>query len=246
MRSAIRYCLVLALAGYGCTISSEHGNSENPPEPGFDLANSDPAAVELADSVMAALGGRESWTGVRYLSWDYDTLRRITWDKREGNLRLESYPDSTVYLLNLRTGRGRVSVEGREVTAPDALGQKLREAASFWVHDSFWVLVPYRLKGDGVTLHYLGEARTDSARYNLLKVSLEPDADAPVEEFLAYVDLKDNLIRMCADLRNSGHEPVWYGSRYQQQGDILLPLRAGAAHSIRVHPTLPDKLFNAF
>lgn len=32
---------------------------ENPSEEGFDLAHSDPAAVELADSVMSAMGGRK-------------------------------------------------------------------------------------------------------------------------------------------------------------------------------------------
>jgi hypothetical protein len=245
MQSTLKYGLMLVLCGYGCTFSSER-NHEYVPEPGFNLANSDPAAVELADSVMAALGGRRSWTDVRYLTWDYDTLRTITWDKREGNVRIESRPDSVVYLFNPSTGKGRVSVGGREITSPGALREKLREAAALWNNDSFWLRIIYQLKGDGITLHYLGEARTDTARYNLLRVSLEPDTNAPVEEFLAYVDLKDNRIRLCTDLRNSGGELVWYGPGYRQLGNLRLPLRAGAAHNIRAHRTLPDKLFSAF
>lgn len=246
MQSALRYGLVLALCGYGCTLSTEQSNNEYLPDPGFDLAHSDPAAVELADSVMSALGGRKSWTEARYLTWDYDTLRTIAWDKRDGRLRIESRPDSTVYLLNLVTGKGKVSVGGREVTASDDLREKLRAADSLWRHDSFWITIICQLKGDGITLHYLGEARTDTARYNLLRVALEPDTEAPVEEFLAYVDLRDNGIRFCTDLRNSTRELVWYGSGYQQQGDLRLPSQAGAAHNIRVHRTLPDKTFNAF
>lgn len=246
MRSALRYCLVLTLCSYGCTISSEHGNDEYLPDPGFDLANSDPAAVELADSVMAALGGRENWNGVRYLSWDHDTVRSIAWDRREGHVRIESAFDSTVYLFNLDTRKGQVSIRGRKVTAPGALRQRLRDVESLWNHDAFWILIPYQLKGDGITLHYLGEARTDTARYNLLRVSIEPDGDVPTNEFLAYVDLKDNLIRLCTDLRNSAPDPVWYGPVYTEQRNIKLPSRVGAAHNIRVHRTLPDKLFNEF
>lgn len=246
MQSAFKYVLALALCGYGCTFSSEQNNNEYVPEPGFNLAHSDPAAVELADSIMAALGGRQSWDNVRYLSWDHDTLRSLAWDKRDGRVRIESHVDSTVYLFNAVTGKGRVSVGGREVTTPAALREKLRVAASLWNSDSFWLRIIYQLKGEGITLHYLGEARTDTARYNLLSVSLEPNTDAPVEEFLAYVDLKDNRIRLCTDLRNSTFEPVWYGSGYRQQGNIMLPSRAGAAHNIRVHRTLPEKVFTEF
>jgi hypothetical protein len=245
MQSALKYGLVLALFCCGCTFSTESHN-EYLPDPGFNLAHSDPAAVELADSIMAALGGRKSWIDVRYLSWEYDTLRTIAWDKRDGNVRIESRSDSTIYLFNVDTGKGRVAVGGREVTEPGALRDRLREAASLWIHDSFWIRIIYQLKGDGITLHYLGEARTDSARYNLLRVSLEPDTEAPVEEFLAYVDLRDNRIRLCTDLRNSPRELASYGPGYQQQGDLMVPSRAGAAHNIRVHRNSPDKLFNAF
>jgi hypothetical protein len=245
MRSTLKYGLILALCSYGCTFSSEQ-NHEYAPDPGFNLAHSDPAAVELADSVMAALGGRRSWADMRYLTWDYDTLRTISWDKRDGNVRIESFPDSVVYLFNPDTGKGRVSIGGREVTSPNVLREKLREAASLWINDSFWIRIIYQLKGDGITLYYLGEARTDTARYNLLKVSLDPNTNAPVEEFLAYVDLRDNRIRLCTDLRNSGGETIWYGPGYRPQGKLRLPLRAGAAHNIRVHRTLPEKLFHTF
>lgn len=246
MQSALKNCLFLVLCSYGCTFSSEQSDNEYQPDPGFNLAHSDPAAVELADSVMAALGGRKSWDAVRYLSWDYDTLRTIAWDRRGGHVRIESRSDSTVYLFNLFTQEGRVSAGGREITATATLREKLREAESLWNHDSFWIRIIYQLKGDGITLHYLGEARTDTARYNLLSVSLEPDTDAPTEAFLAYVDLRDNRIRLCTDLRNSTHEPVWYGPGYRQEGDLSLPSRVGNAHNIRVHRTLPDKLFNTF
>lgn len=243
MPLARKYGLVLILCAYGCTFSTEQSDNEYTPEPGFNLAHSDPAAVELADSIMSALGGQKSWNQARYLTWDYDTLRSIAWDKREGRVRIESHVDSTVYLLNVTTGEARVSRAGREMTAMRELRS---DATSLWHHDSFWIRILYQLKGDGVTLHYLGETRTDTARYNLLKVLLEPETDAPVEEFLAYVDLKDNRIRLCTDLRNSGQEPIWYGTGYRQQGNLRLPLRAGAAHNIRVHRNLPNELFNTF
>ncbi len=40
----------------------------NPPAPGFDEAGSDRRAIELADRVMARLGGRSAWDGTWYLT----------------------------------------------------------------------------------------------------------------------------------------------------------------------------------
>src|SRR5690606_38690192 len=109
MPLARKYGLVVILCAYRCTFSTEQSDNEYTPEPGFNLAHSDPAAVELADSIMSALGGQEIWNLSRYLSCDYDTLRSMAWDIREGRVRLESDADSTVCLLNVTTGEARAS-----------------------------------------------------------------------------------------------------------------------------------------
>ena len=57
-----------------------------------ETAVSDPRAIEIADQVMTALGGRQGWDRLRCLRWTFevavnDTLRpgrRHTWDKHTG------------------------------------------------------------------------------------------------------------------------------------------------------------------
>src|SRR5688572_3473140 len=100
-------------------------HANNPPAPGFDLANSDPAAVELADSIMAAMGGRKNWDETRFISWNFFGRRDLVWDKTEGNVRIESIPDSTTYLVNINNLKGRVKIKGQELTEPDSLQKML-------------------------------------------------------------------------------------------------------------------------
>jgi hypothetical protein len=43
----------------------------NTPQAGFDLENSDPKAIEIADKVMEACGGRAQWDNAHFLRWTF-------------------------------------------------------------------------------------------------------------------------------------------------------------------------------
>lgn len=247
MPAGMRYCMMLLLVNCACTLSSEQDREENPPLPGFDLANSDPAAVELADSIMVAMGGRENWDNTRYITWRFEGERDLTWDRRSGNVRIESFHDSAIYLFRAGGEGGRVRIGEKEVLERDSLSAMLRKARSQWMYDSFWLVMPFRLKTDGATLKYLGEERTDSARYNLLQITISEGAGAPPGEYLAFVDLEDNLIKVCSELgedsRSAGDFLVRWDN-YSKHDNILLP--APAAGNVRVHRRLPEEMFEEF
>ncbi|HEY4653627.1 MAG TPA: hypothetical protein VIH22_03890 [Cyclobacteriaceae bacterium] len=255
MGSGMRYCVVLLVINYACTTSSDDGRTaaaKNPPAPGFDLANSDPAAVELADSIMVAMGGRENWDNTRFISWNFEGRHDLVWDKQTGNVRIESSDDSAIYLLNVKTNKGRVLESGREVISPDSLSDKLRKARTIWANDSYWLVMPFRLKSNGVTLKYLGEERTDSARYNVLQLTITKTAVAPGGRYIAYVDLTDNLVKAWSDFSDSGPdtgETVLPWDNYRRYGNILLSAdRTGGTgpRDVRVDSRLPDELFTEF
>lgn len=244
------YCVLLLLFCNACTLSSDQdreGSNENPPSPGFDLANSDPAAVELADSIMVALGGRESWDNTRYITWRISGEHEYAWDKRSGNVRIESIRDSATYLFQPDGEGGRVWIGEEEIVEPDSLSALLRDARSRWRNASFLLVMPFRLKEDGITLRYLGEERTDSARYNLLQITVSEGNEAPPGDYLAYVDLADNLIKMCAALAEDNMDTGdllvrWEG--YARHDNILLPTPQGG--SVQVHDRLPEEVFGEF
>jgi hypothetical protein len=55
----------------------------------FNPEKSDVLAVELADKVIEAHGGIESWNNTRYISWNFLGARDLIWDKYTGNVRID-------------------------------------------------------------------------------------------------------------------------------------------------------------
>jgi hypothetical protein len=225
----------------------------NPPAEGFDLANSDPAAVELADSIMAAMGGRKNWDKTRFISWNFFGRRNLTWDKAEGRVRIESIPDSTTYLVNLNTLKGRVQIKGQELTEPDSLQKMLTRAKSIWINDSYWLVMPFKLKDSGVTLKYLGEdTMTTGVKCNVLELTFKNVGDTPNNKYRVYVDSKDNLVKQWAYYKEASQDSasqIWPFDNYQTYDGILISAdrsdKKGPAH-VRVEQKLPDSIFNQF
>ncbi len=60
--------IFFSLGGISCAQSKK---SANPAADGFDMAGSDPKAVEIADQVMQAMGGRKAWDNTHYISWNF-------------------------------------------------------------------------------------------------------------------------------------------------------------------------------
>ena len=65
--------------------SSSEAIETNPPAPGFNT-NSDAKAIEIADQVMEAMGGRKNWDDTRYLFWNFFGVRTLLWDKQSGDV----------------------------------------------------------------------------------------------------------------------------------------------------------------
>lgn len=245
---------VTLLAG-GCQREGEERlpGGPNPPAPGFDVANSDPAAIELADSVMEAMGGRRNWDNTRFISWNFFGRRDLMWDKREGKVRIESAPDSTIYLVDIDDLTGRVQIRGKELTEPDSLQKMLARAKSIWINDSYWLFMPFKLKDTGVTLKYLGEDTTATGlRCNVLELTFEDVGDTPQNKYRVYVDLKDNLVKQWAYYKEASQDSasqVWPWDNYRKHGDILLSADRSdnkGPRNVRIDDKLPTDIFTRF
>ena len=257
MNTKILFCtgIFVALLAGECNQDLAEKNEElhNPPAKGFDVANSDPAAVELADSVMAAMGGRKNWEKTRFISWNFFGRRNLVWDKAEGRVRIESIPDSTLYLVNINTLKGRVQIKDKELTDPDSLQEALGRAKSIWINDSYWLVMPFKLKDSGVTLKYLGEdSAATGLKCNVLELTFKNVGDTPENKFRVYVDLKDNLVKQWTYYKEASQDSasqIWPWDNYKKYGDILLSAdrsdNKGPAN-VRVEKKLPDEIFNEF
>ena len=241
-----------ALMLIGCQPDSmvEEGN---PPAPGFDLENSDPEAIQLADSVMTAMGGRQNWDNTRYISWNFFGRRDLVWDKHTGDVRIESHPDSTIYLLNVNTLKGRVQVKGQELTEADSLRKMLEKGKSIWINDSYWLVMPFKLKDTGVRLRYVGEDTTlTGASSRVLELTFRDVGDTPENKYRVYVDASDNLIKQWAYYKEASQDSasqIWPFDNYQKYGDILLSANRSDSRGprdVRVDEKLPREVFTDF
>jgi len=246
------YILFVALVAglVGCAGGADN---LNPPAPGFDMAHSDPAAVELADSVMAAMGGRKAWDETRYISWNFFGRRNLVWDKHSGDVRIESLPDSVIYLVNIHEMDGRVQVKGQEITEPDSLQRMLSRARSIWINDSYWLVMPFKLKDTGVTLKYLGEETiSKGVRCNVLELTFADVGDTPQNKYRIYIDQKDNLVKQWAYYQRAQQDSasrVWPMDNYRRYGDILLSADrsdSSGPRNVRVDKKLPRHVFTEF
>lgn len=226
---------------------------DNPPAPGFDLENSDPFAVQLADSVMEAMGGRKNWDRTRYLSWNFFGRRNLTWDKAEGRVRIESLPDSTLYLVNLQDLSGRVRIGDREITDPDSLQTLLQKAKSIWINDSYWLVMPFKLKDTGVTLKYLGRDTTlAGAPCHVVELTFKEVGDTPDNKYHVYIDANDKLVKQWAFFRSATQDSAsWIRpwDNYQHFGNIMLSADRsdnGGPRNVRTYESLPAEVFSEY
>ena len=198
--------------------------ADNPPASGFNAADSDPKAIALADEVMTALGGRANWDATRYITWRFFGFRLHVWDKWTGDIRFEE-GDLTV-LMNIHSKEGRAFVAGAAISDPDTLAAKLDHGYRAWINDSYWLVMPYKLKDTGVTLRYRGlEATQDGRPAQVLELTFKDVGVTPQNKYAVWIDRESRLVTQWAFYRDAADaEPRFIGpwTNWQRHGSILL------------------------
>jgi len=233
----------------------ETSNSEtlevNPPAPGFDQANSDPEAVEIADRVMEAMGGRTNWDQTRFLAWNFFGRRHLTWDKWTDRVRIEIPGDDLLILVNVGDLSGTVKKGGSIQENSDSLTHYLGKGKSIWINDSYWLVMPFKLKDSGVTLKYLGEGKSLSGDpMDILGLTFEGVGDTPQNRYEIGVDKESDLVCQWAFFKNAEDTLAAFTlpwKNYKQYGNILLSgdREKYQLSEIQVFDSLPDQVFES-
>jgi hypothetical protein len=247
------YVLLLPVLFACSTGNRDNTKDSNLAEEGFDLEGSDPAAVELADSIMSAMGGRSNWNKTRYISWSFSGRRNLIWDKQSGRVRIESPEDHAVYLINVNNGLGKVQVNGKEIIEKDSLQKLLLSARNIWINDSYWLIMPFKLKDTGVTLKYLGEdtLRT-GGKCNVVDLMFSDKNSTSESKYRIYIDTDDNLVKEWSYFKKAEQDSATFRrpwDNYKKYGDILLSgdrSDGSGPRSVKVDTDLSDKVFTEF
>ena len=238
-------CFILFLLGAAAFAPG----AGNPPADGFDSAGSDPEAIEIADAVMEKMGGRGNWDRTRYLTWRFFGRRLHVWDRWTGDVRFEEADRITLMNVHSRTGRAwKASVE---VAEADSLKKYLDRGYRAWINDSYWLVMPYKLKDSGVTLTYAGEAKMENGRdAYVLTLTFENVGVTPQNKYDVFVDKERMLVEQWAFYRNASDEkPRFVGpwTGWEPHGRILLSAGRGTrAHTdVAVFDELPRSVFES-
>ncbi len=234
------------------TSSTKTALVENPAAEGFNLKDSDPVAIKIADDVMNALGGRNNWDNTRCLSWNFFDARKLYWDKWSGNVRIKYLKTDLEAIVNINTGDGRIMKDGVEMTDTDSLQKYLKRAKGAWINDSYWLVMPYKLKDSGVTLKFIDEDSTmDGREAYLLDLNFEGVGVTPQNYYQVWVDIETKLITQWAYYKEATQdEPnfVMPWKEYRDFGNIKLSGNRGERQltEIQVHESFPETFFTDF
>lgn len=171
----------------------------NPAAQGFNKDASDAKAIQIADEVMQAQGGRGAWDAVRYVSWNFFGNRKLIWDKFTGNVRIDWLKKSQTVIVNIQTGQGKVMINNTVQTHPDTISKYADIGKKVWINDSYWLVMPFKLKDSGVTLKYLGEGKTESGLgAEMLQMTFAGVGVTPDNKYHVWVDKSSKLVRQWA------------------------------------------------
>ena len=242
---------ILSLAGlFSLTLFACSPADPNPPAPGFNKADSDLKAVSIADEVMQAMGGRRAWDETRCISWNFFGRRTLLWDKQTGLCRIEWLNRPLKIIVNTKDGTGKVLLDSVEQVVPDSLAKYLDMGKKVWINDSYWLVMPFKLKDDGVTLKYLGEGKTEQGEpADLLQLSFTGVGVTPDNKYHVWVDKKSRLVTQWAYFEKFADEQPkiinpW--TDYWQYGKILIAGsrgERGVMTPIQVLDTVPAGIF---
>ncbi len=223
---------------------------DNPPMEGFDQEGSDPLAIEIADQVMEAMGGRTNWDNTRYLTWTFFEDDQV-WDKWTGRFRWQR--DSLVVLMNITSQQGAAFANGEAVPEQE-VEALLQSAYGDWANSGYWLLMPYKLKDSGVTLGYGGEGTTEDGRAaHILTLTFDNVGLTPDNRYEVYVDKESSLVTQWSYYRNAsdpepGFTRPW--ENWQWHGNIMLSDGRGMRQdqpfrlpNVGVYDELPDSVF---
>jgi hypothetical protein len=221
MRNSSYIMLVAMLAvsaAFGCRSQSSKQESD-----GF----ADPRALEIAQKVVDALGGAESFNAVHYLSFHFvverDSRRasdwRHDWDRFTGDYRLEgknAKGEDLLVIFNVNSKRGEGFSSGRMVEGEE-LAALLDFAYGRFINDTYWLLMPYKLRDPGVMLAFDGEETIDNHTSRIIKLTFVPSAGlTPQNIYRVFVDQATSRIHRWEYFSEEGQEArpaEWLGWR---------------------------------
>ena len=179
----------------------------------------DAKAVEIAHTMMQAMGGEDSWNHAHFVRFDFIVKaggktvldRSHLWDKYTGRYRLESKTKDgkpEVTLFNTGTKDGAVYVDGKALDGA-AAKKALDDAYGAWINDMYWMAEPWKWLDSGVNLKYLGEKKLGKGAYDEVELTFGHVGLTPGDRYDTYVSRDSHLMEHWEYHLQGGQKGSW-------------------------------------
>jgi len=204
---------------------------------------SDAKALELADATLKAMGGSEGWDTARFFRFDFAVEEggkvrgsyRHWWDRKTGRYRLEGKNKEGkpfIVLFNVNDRKGKAWLEGK-LADTEQTAKLLEYGYDRFINDTYWILMPYKMKDPGVHLQW-EEPRSDPSGKKWMVVHLSFDKGVgltPGDQYWAFIDPDTHLMGRWEYVLEGEKPPAeaWTWEGWRRFGPILLsPDKKGA------------------
>ena len=104
--------------------------------------------------------------------------------------------------------------------------EMLSNALKIWINDSYWLVMPFKLKDSGVTLKLKGESTTQSGiDCHVLTLTFSEVGVTPGNKYDVWVDKEDHLVKQWAYYRDASQDTANFirpWDNYQKVGNLLI------------------------
>lgn len=179
----------------------------------------------IVNDMEVAMGGTANYEKTKYIEWDFGK-RKLFWNKWTGDVRVENPEAGQVILVNVNTMKGKVFVNGVQEEEDKKVEKLLIQAKNWWINDSYWLVMPWKLEDPGVTLTYVkADQLSSGATADVLQLTFNAVGVTPENKYWVYIDQKEHLIKQWSYFKGyNDSEPkftlAW--DNYQKAGSILL------------------------
>jgi hypothetical protein len=203
----------------------------------------------LVTQIEEAMGGREAYAQTRYLEWTFFGRRHLLWDKWSGLVRIDFTDSDDVFVVNVNEGTGKIWLDGVAQSQPDTLRKYLGQAKSIWINDSYWLVMPWKLRDPGLNLRLL-EPEPTTGRQRL-ELTFEAVGDTPDNKYIIFVDPATRLVNEWQFFTHYEDESPRFSTPwadYQSYGKILLSGDRGRAKltNIAAPQEVSENSFSAY
>ena len=218
---------VLAVSVVGLLLAAPASRSETP--------DSDPRAIEIAEQVMTALGGWPRWHALVGLRWTFESAvgdtvrpgRRHVWNMHTGWHRVEGKTRQGVpfvFVDHLDTGKGWAWMNGAAMEG-DTVPKLVRRSKSLWTNDSYWMLMPYKLRDPGVRLGYAGDTTVAGVTCDRLALTFEQVGETPGDRYWVHVNRANHRVEKWEHVLQGDQPPpeVWTWEGWEEHAGLWFP-----------------------